>query len=120
MAIILKANKVNLLVSSLLFVFWYHSPNFLDTTYKHVLHSMETVDGQRKYEGMEQQWMSRAKEISPLDILGTRAVFWSALFSVEKLFHEFNKHETFLFYANVNKQGKSASCITNYITQTEL
>jgi hypothetical protein len=30
MAIILKANKVNLFVSSVLFVFWYHSPNFLD------------------------------------------------------------------------------------------
>jgi hypothetical protein len=31
MAIILKDNKVNLFVSSVLFVFWYHSPNFLDT-----------------------------------------------------------------------------------------
>jgi hypothetical protein len=31
MAIILKANKVNLFVSSVLFVFWDHSPNFLDT-----------------------------------------------------------------------------------------
>jgi hypothetical protein len=31
MAIILKANKVTLFVSSVLFVFWYHSPNFLDT-----------------------------------------------------------------------------------------
>jgi hypothetical protein len=30
-AIILKVNKVNLFVSSVLFVFWYHSPNFLDT-----------------------------------------------------------------------------------------
>jgi hypothetical protein len=29
-AIILKANKVNLFVSSVLFVLWYHSPNFLD------------------------------------------------------------------------------------------
>jgi hypothetical protein len=27
----LKANKVNLSVSSVLFVFWYHSPNSLDT-----------------------------------------------------------------------------------------
>jgi hypothetical protein len=27
----LKANKVNLFVSSVLFVFWYHSPNVLDT-----------------------------------------------------------------------------------------
>jgi hypothetical protein len=26
-----EANKVNLFVSSVLFVFWYHSPNFLDT-----------------------------------------------------------------------------------------
>jgi hypothetical protein len=31
MAIILKANKINFFVSSVLFVFWYHSPNFLDT-----------------------------------------------------------------------------------------
>jgi hypothetical protein len=31
MAMILKANKVNLFVSFVLFVFWYHSPNFLDT-----------------------------------------------------------------------------------------
>jgi hypothetical protein len=31
MAIILKANKVNLFVSSVLFVLWYHSPNILDT-----------------------------------------------------------------------------------------
>jgi hypothetical protein len=31
MAINLKANKVNLFISSVLFVFWYHSPNFLDT-----------------------------------------------------------------------------------------
>jgi hypothetical protein len=31
MAIILKANKVNLFVSSVVFVFWYHSPNVLDT-----------------------------------------------------------------------------------------
>jgi hypothetical protein len=31
MATILKANKVNLFVSSVLFVFWCHSPDFLDT-----------------------------------------------------------------------------------------
>jgi hypothetical protein len=31
MAIILKVNKVNLFVSSAFFVFWYHSPNVLDT-----------------------------------------------------------------------------------------
>jgi hypothetical protein len=31
MAIILKANKVNLFVSFVLFVFWSHSPNVLDT-----------------------------------------------------------------------------------------
>jgi hypothetical protein len=31
MAIILKANKINLFVFSVLFVFWYHSPNILDT-----------------------------------------------------------------------------------------
>jgi hypothetical protein len=34
MAIILKANRVNLFVSSILFVFWYHSPNVLDTLVK--------------------------------------------------------------------------------------
>jgi hypothetical protein len=27
-----EANKVNLFVSSVSFVFWYHSPNFLDTS----------------------------------------------------------------------------------------
>jgi hypothetical protein len=32
-AIILKANKVNFFVSFVLFVFWYHSPKFLDTPY---------------------------------------------------------------------------------------
>jgi hypothetical protein len=31
LVIILKANKVNLFVSSVLFVFWYHSPNVSDT-----------------------------------------------------------------------------------------
>jgi hypothetical protein len=31
MAIILKTNKVNFFVSSVLFVFWYYSLNFLDT-----------------------------------------------------------------------------------------
>jgi anaerobic C4-dicarboxylate transporter len=31
MAIILKANRVNLFVSSILFVVWYHSPNLLYT-----------------------------------------------------------------------------------------
>jgi hypothetical protein len=30
MAIILNANEVNLFVSSVLLVFWYHSPNVLD------------------------------------------------------------------------------------------
>jgi hypothetical protein len=34
MVIILKTNKVNAFVSSVLFVFWYHSPNFLDTPRK--------------------------------------------------------------------------------------
>jgi hypothetical protein len=31
MAIILKASRVNLFVSSVLFVFWYHPPNVLGT-----------------------------------------------------------------------------------------
>jgi hypothetical protein len=30
-AIILKVNKVNLFVSSVLFIFWYYSPSLLDT-----------------------------------------------------------------------------------------
>jgi hypothetical protein len=34
MVIILKANKVNLFVSFVLFVFWYHSLNLLDTPCK--------------------------------------------------------------------------------------
>jgi hypothetical protein len=33
MAFILKANKISLFVSSVLFVCWYHSPNVLDTPY---------------------------------------------------------------------------------------
>jgi hypothetical protein len=32
MAIIFKTTEVNLFVSPVLFVFWYHSPNFLDTS----------------------------------------------------------------------------------------
>jgi hypothetical protein len=38
MAIILKANKVNLFVYSVLFVFWYHSPNVLDTPRMHSIY----------------------------------------------------------------------------------
>jgi hypothetical protein len=38
MVIILKANEVNLFVSSVLFVFWYHSPNILDTPCIHATH----------------------------------------------------------------------------------
>jgi hypothetical protein len=34
MASILTVNKVHLFVSSVLFVFWYHSPNVLDTPHK--------------------------------------------------------------------------------------
>jgi hypothetical protein len=34
MMIILKASKVNLFVSSVLFVLWYHSPKILDTPHK--------------------------------------------------------------------------------------
>jgi hypothetical protein len=33
MAIILKANKVNLFVYSVLFFYWYHSPKDLDTSH---------------------------------------------------------------------------------------
>jgi hypothetical protein len=43
MVIILKANKVNLFVSSVLFVFWYHSPNFLDTPHVWMMSAAQTV-----------------------------------------------------------------------------
>jgi hypothetical protein len=34
MAIILKTNQINSFISSLLFVFWYHSQKFLDTPHR--------------------------------------------------------------------------------------
>jgi hypothetical protein len=40
MASILKANKVNLFVSSVFFFFWYHSPNILDTP--HIWSSLQS------------------------------------------------------------------------------
>jgi hypothetical protein len=40
-AIILKVNKVDLFVSSVLFVSWYHSPNILDTPRTSVTNSEE-------------------------------------------------------------------------------
>jgi hypothetical protein len=44
-AIILKAYKGNSFVSSVLFVFWYHSPNFLDTPrISPHLHSCDTFE----------------------------------------------------------------------------
>jgi hypothetical protein len=43
MAIVLKVNKVNLFVSSVLFVFWYHSPNFLDTPRTCILHQWNNI-----------------------------------------------------------------------------
>jgi len=45
----------------------------------HVLHNIGTLVGQKKYKILEQQWMPRAKEISPSAILGRRAVGWSTL-----------------------------------------
>jgi hypothetical protein len=39
---VVKANKVNLFVSSVLFVFWYHSPNFLDTP--HIYSAVDETD----------------------------------------------------------------------------
>jgi hypothetical protein len=48
MAIILKANKVDLFVSSVSFVFWYHSPNVLDTSHiscdAHLLNELLDMD----------------------------------------------------------------------------
>jgi hypothetical protein len=43
MAIILKANKVNLFVSSVLFVFWYQSQNFLDTPHSIFLKYVDKI-----------------------------------------------------------------------------
>jgi hypothetical protein len=43
MAIVLKANKVNWFVSSVLFVLWYHSPNFLDTP-RTMRHSQQNIN----------------------------------------------------------------------------
>jgi hypothetical protein len=43
MAIILKANKVNLFVSSVLFVFWYHSPKVLDTLPKIIIYNIHII-----------------------------------------------------------------------------
>jgi hypothetical protein len=43
MAIVLKADKVNLFVSSVLFVFWYHSPNFLNTPRTYRMHTEKSV-----------------------------------------------------------------------------
>jgi hypothetical protein len=51
LVIILKANKVNLFISSVLFVFWYHSPNVLDTSrmcmyvYMYIIHSCHLNSG---------------------------------------------------------------------------
>jgi hypothetical protein len=49
MAIILKANKVNLFVSSFLFVFWYHSPKFLDTPRKNHVGNEDYYDYSRGF-----------------------------------------------------------------------
>jgi hypothetical protein len=54
MAIILKANKVNLFVSTVLFVFWYHSPIILDTP------SMTKM-----YFGMVQPWKFSVRNWTP-------------------------------------------------------
>jgi hypothetical protein len=43
MAIILKANKVNLFVSSVLFVFCYNSPNVLDTPHRKAFDQVATA-----------------------------------------------------------------------------
>jgi hypothetical protein len=49
MAIILKANKGNLFVSSVLVVFWYtHSPNFLDTPRTYIACRVSSVAQQPK------------------------------------------------------------------------
>jgi hypothetical protein len=48
MMINLKANKVNLFVSSVLFVFWYHSPNILDTPH---IWSISRLRVKERYKG---------------------------------------------------------------------
>jgi hypothetical protein len=46
----LKANKVNLFVSSVLFVFWYHSPNVLDTLHICNISWLRVKPGNQKLE----------------------------------------------------------------------
>jgi hypothetical protein len=58
--IILKANKVNLFVSSVLFVFWFHSPNVLDTPHICYIRRLRVksvilpVDRESRAEGREE------------------------------------------------------------------
>jgi hypothetical protein len=59
MAIILKAHKVNLFVSSVLFVFWYHSPNFLDTPRRTITEFQHSVRGRHKLSA--KHWTSSNK-----------------------------------------------------------
>jgi hypothetical protein len=42
MTSILKVNKVNLFLSSVLCVFWYHSPNILDTP-RTMIHGQQNI-----------------------------------------------------------------------------
>jgi hypothetical protein len=52
MALILKANKVNLFVSCVLFVFWYQSPNLLDTPRRNLVN----VEGLTQVGSQRHRW----------------------------------------------------------------
>jgi hypothetical protein len=73
--IIVKTNKVNLFVSSALFVFWYHSPSFLDTprmsgmvTYNLRQVFMCTMVVKTQAVSLELQQVTLMLQISPVDL----------------------------------------------------
>jgi hypothetical protein len=76
MAIILKANKVNLFVSSVLFVFWYNSPNFLDTPRKTKQQIMSVGFGQRDVSSRshhQSTLLTHVRDLRPADLEYCRA-----------------------------------------------
>jgi hypothetical protein len=74
MAIILKANKVNLFVSFVLFVFWYHTPNVLDTPRIYLAEADFVADSVGKYRRQTKKMSSplQVNSIRSLRALPTR------------------------------------------------
>jgi hypothetical protein len=62
MAVILKANTINLFVFSVLFVFWYHSRNFLDPPGISVLRYFRDNYGCDKMVETVSLWMNMEKK----------------------------------------------------------